>query len=207
MTRSRQDVARDLVRALRKLKTLDTGSPARTETLREVARLTVDLREHFLTPSGQPDWAARTWDYRNFIIDRYADAGYSKEESRKVQATVRYHVSPYLRQKLSPDQITDLGLRHESSVDRSREQRDARRALLRAAKEVVAPATRGGPGSADLLRSIAGALLVLQHIDPAALAEMTETDRVQAQAVLSRIEARAAQLADAAAVAGESEPV
>ncbi|MFG3710114.1 hypothetical protein [Micromonospora sp. NPDC047730] len=201
-TRSRQDLARDLVKALRKLKTLSPGDAARTEALREVARLSVDLREHFLTPSGEPDWAARTWEYRHFIVDRYSDADYSQEESRATQAAVRYHVSKYVRERLSPQEVADLGLRSESSVDRSREQRDARRALLNAARHQVAPGSEGGPGSADVLRAIAGALLVLQHIDPAALAEMTETDRVQAQAVLSRLVSRAEQLGDAAAVAG-----
>lgn len=203
-TRSRQSLAQELVRSLRSLRQLEPRDPERTETLRQVAELSVDLREHFLTPQGEPDWAARTWEYRNFITDRYTDAGYSKDEARNTQAAVRYHVSKYVREKLTPDQVADLGLRSESSVDRSREQRDARRALLNAARHsVAAPAGKETPESADVLRALAGALLVLQHVDPAALAEMNELDRVQARAVLSRLVTRAEQLGDAAAVAGE----
>lgn len=197
----RHELARRLVRTLRKLKSTGSADPGRTELLREVARLSVDLREHFVTPSGEPDWTARTWEYRNFLTDRYTDAGLSKDEARTIQAAVRYHVSKYVRERLAPEQVTALGLRPETSVDRSREQRDARRALLNAARHGLLPTDGEAPSSADVLRALAGALLILQRVESSAVSGMSELDRVQARAVLSRVEARARELSDATATA------
>ncbi|MEU4568651.1 hypothetical protein [Micromonospora sp. NPDC023956] len=195
-TRTKHDLGNALVRALQTLRNA-TDDVQRTQRLRDVASLTVDLREHFLTPKGEPDWAARTWPYREFVRERYSEAGYAGDELKSTQAAVRYHVSRMVRERLSPETIEDLGLQKESSVDRSREKRGVTKALLAAAREIPE-----GQTNADLIRSLGAALLVLERVDEKAVAELGEREKAQARTVLRKVRERAASLADAAGGAG-----
>lgn len=174
-----------LVRVLRQLRNAPTPA-ARTDLLKEVARITVDLREFFPTDSGEPDWSAKTWSYREYIRERYAEAGYTPDEARTTQTAVRYHVSTFVREKLSADELTDLGLNPESFTDRSRDKRAARAALLQAAQ---APAE--GANATAYARNIAGALLVLKSIDTRVLSDLTARERTRTRAVLEEIHERA----------------
>lgn len=189
-------VASRLLAALKALRVAaDDDRELRTQLLRQVAELSVDLREHFqVAGTGSPDWAGRSWPYRDYVRNLYSDAGYTAEEAKMTQASVRYHVGNIVRTKLGAEELEDLGLREESPVDRAREQREARNALISAATE--------SDTSADVTRAIAAALLVLQPISAGDVAALDETGRSQAATLLGRITRRAAELTRAAGGAG-----
>lgn len=144
----------------------------------------MELREHFLTAQGKPDWAATSSEYRAAIQSVYGDAGYSPEERRKVQTSVRYHSSKALRERLSPEELSEYGLRAEATPDRSREGRQKRKELVQAAK--VLASVRGRPG-AELVRSAAGAVVAVNAITAEQLAASDELVRVRVRGLLEQL--------------------
>ncbi|GAA2843952.1 hypothetical protein Acy02nite_68570 [Actinoplanes cyaneus] len=189
-TRTKHELSRDLVRALRALRNAD--SEHRLRRLREVARLTFDLREHFLTPAGEPDWAGRTWAYRNHVREQYKEAGYEADEATNTQSNVRYHISNLARTRLSEDEIASLGLRKETPVEYNRSQRATARALLEAAQ-----AAGKADDTEDVLRMLGTALLMLQKIPAATIGDMEADDRQKARGVLSKLRGIVADQLDA----------
>jgi hypothetical protein len=183
----RDDVGAALVRTLRDLRAAPDDDPARTPRLREIAQLSVDLRAHFHTADGEPDWTGRTWSYRDHLRERYREAGYGVEEARALQGAVRWHVSKYVRERLTTDQLESYSLRAASSVDRNRESRAARSALLQAA-------TAAAPDPGEVVPALAAALLTLERLSPDALAGLDDATAVQARGLLHRIAQRATEL-------------
>lgn len=196
---SKTDLGRTLVRTLRSLRNA-TSDTARTDLLRDIAQLSVDLREHFLTPQGEPDWAARTWAYREYLRACYAEAGYTPDEARTTQAAVRYHVSRYLRERLSDEELRHLGLRPEATVDRARERRAAKRALFEAA---TSPHVTGDMDGAEV-KMIASSLLLLQRVDPARLYALGDRERDTVRVILTQLARRVDVLATYVAGAAEA---
>src|SRR4051812_43452584 len=84
-----QRIQGEIVRILRALRTSE--GDRRTMLYRDLAGHMVELREHYLTPSGEPDWTGRTGAYRLGVRALYADAGYSPAERKQVQTSIRYH--------------------------------------------------------------------------------------------------------------------
>ncbi|RLK22654.1 hypothetical protein DER29_0492 [Micromonospora sp. M71_S20] len=190
MTATKDELGAALVKALRALRRVGDNRERRTELYRQVADASVDLREHFLTPdTGEPDWAGRSWAYREYVRDRYSEAGVSKDEARSIQASVRYHVSTRVRQRLTPEEVEDLGLRAENIAQRAQATRAVNSALL-------SSLGAGTPdeNNPDVSRALAGAFVVLQRITPAEVAALDGQGRSQARAVLGRLLAHAEEL-------------
>lgn len=133
--------------------------------------------------TGQPDWAGRTWAYREFIRSKYSDAGYSKDEARPIQTAVRYHTATAIRDRISAEQVEDAGLQSDDILKRERDRRNVRSAIL---ATVAAPAD---DLNADPGRSMAAALLILQRLDLAQVAALNGSAKTQARAVLARLAA------------------
>ncbi|MDG4801736.1 hypothetical protein [Micromonospora sp. WMMD980] len=187
---TRDQLAKSLVRALKALRNVRPEDKAkRTELFRHVADCTFSLREFFLV-DGEPDWSGRSWAYREFLRERYTEAGYSREESQAVQPTIRYHVSVLVRQRLEPEQVRNLGLRTEDVLGRQKEQREARKALLDVA--------RGGGANPDPGRTVAAANLMLQPLDAGTIRSLSEEERGQVRTLLARLARQVAELSAAA---------
>lgn len=180
-TRARDDLGADLVKALKALRRVGEDRERRTQLYREIARATVDLREHFLSPEGAPDWAGRTWAYREYVREQYSRAGYSRDEARPVQTSVRYHVSTRVREQLSAEELEDLGLRAEDITARMRESRELKSALL---ASLDPPNNNDSP---DVKRALAGAYLVLRRIPIAEVGALRGAAREQARTILGQI--------------------
>ena len=166
---TQDELAAALVRDLKAVRRAQKGSDRRTGLLRSIGEATVNLREFFTTNEGQPDWAGRTWTYRDFVSKLYAEAGYGKDEARTLQTTVRYHASNYLREKFTPEQLAEMGLRTESAVERSRETRKNRTGLVQAAQEAMRAQRVNGP---SVLQNISAAIVILKQTTEADIAEL-----------------------------------
>lgn len=162
MTRTKRATEAEIGRVLRALRALPRDArDRRTTLLRDLGEATADFREHFLTGEGNPDWAGRTGAYRAAIQDLYSDAGYSADEARAVQKVTRYHVANTLRERLSADDIADLGLRAETPRERQTEIRERNAAILAATAAADATKTKT---AADNLHSLRDTLSTLTHM-------------------------------------------
>ncbi|MEU8299161.1 hypothetical protein AB0C04_17990 [Micromonospora sp. NPDC048909] len=119
-----------------------TTGERRTMMLRDLAEQMVDLREHYLTPSGDPDWTGRTGAYRYAVRGLYAQAGYTPEERKVTQTATRYHVGNLVRARVSQETADALGLERTTPQDRgrlrSRRDREELRELLAEARKLLA---------------------------------------------------------------------
>ena len=176
-----QDTRSDLVGAPRRL--LFADEPDRTPLLRKVAELIAEERSHHLREDGTPDWTGRTHTYREAIRKIYDDAGYSRSEASSLQSTLRYHVGSAVRRRVEPEAAEDLGLLPESPRERSR----AYQRSLRQIQDEI--------GSS--LLTLGAVHLVLQRIDPAALADLPQRERDVATVTLADIQRRSRELRDA----------
>ncbi|TDC35721.1 hypothetical protein [Micromonospora sp. KC213] len=197
---TKDDLGDALTKSLRAIRRLgdDRGDrERRTRLYREAAGLILDLREHFrANEKGDPDWAGRTPAYRAFIRERYSEAGYRREEAKPIQTAIGYHVSVLMRERLTPEEIEDLGLRTEDVTARVRDRRKVQSAML-----ATLDTTEGTP---DAVRSLAGALAVLRRIAPDDLAALDGAAVAQARAVLTRLTDRVAELSRLAAAASDA---
>lgn len=106
----------------------------KTGLARAIAETFVDIREHFVNDeTGNPDWRGKTYPYRQMIGEIFSGANVPKDDASKIQAALRYHVGNVLRDRLSEDELDDLGLRAETPRRRSQQRRESRTALLYAA--------------------------------------------------------------------------
>ncbi|MDG4792714.1 hypothetical protein [Micromonospora sp. WMMD1082] len=201
MSDARDELSETLVKTLRALRRTaaaieragrevpDDLTARRTALYREAAQWAFDLREYFLTAENEPDWSGRTGAYKAHLRDLYDRAGYSREDAATVQVAVRYHLGRLVRDRLGAATVTELGLTPGGYVERKREARQATLAEL--------DAVRNAASSPDVSRAIAGALVVLQRVSVAEVAELHGTARTQARTVLSRLVRRAEELREA----------
>ncbi|MET7667149.1 hypothetical protein [Micromonospora luteifusca] len=149
MAGSKQHIEREIVRILRA--TRQTTGERRTILLRDLAEQMVDLREHYPTPSGDPDWTGRGGVYRYAVRDLYVQAGYSPEERKLTQTSTRYHVGNLVRARVSQGTADALGLVPITPKDRSRlrsrRDRDELRELLAEARELLAAQKKATGGA------------------------------------------------------------
>ena len=174
----------------------DPEAPDRTNTLREIARRFVSLRECFLTSDGEPDWRGATYAYKRAVGEIYSMAGPSREEQYRVANTVRYHVGEVLREQLDEATIEELGLRQASPRERSVEKRERERELL----DVMRGPGEGGP--IDPLRGAAAAYGALSHIAAEDVAALTEAQRRRLSASLTKVSAECRRVRGAVRDAG-----
>ncbi|MEU5906555.1 hypothetical protein [Micromonospora sp. NPDC047527] len=149
MAASKQQIEREILRILRAAR--QTTGERRTILLRDLAEQMVDLREHYLTTSGDPDWTGRTGLYRYAVRELYAQAGYSPDERKTTQTSTRYHVGNLVRTRVSQETADALGLGRASPQDRSRmrsrRDRDELRELLAEARELLAAQKKNTGGA------------------------------------------------------------
>ncbi|WDS52131.1 hypothetical protein SEA_UTZCHIPS_25 [Microbacterium phage UtzChips] len=99
----------------------------RTLFAKEVAEALIEARTHFVTRDGKPGYLGRSGDYRAFVAEALTEAGVPRENRAALQAAIRYHVSPLLRERFG-EEVEALGLEPGSSVERARrrKERDSR---------------------------------------------------------------------------------
>ncbi len=99
----------------------------RTMAARAAAVALVDARPHFQMRDGSPDLLGRSAEYREFVTRAQDEAGVPRDDRASVQAAIRYHVSPLLRERHAKE-VEALGLSAGSSVERGRrrKERDSR---------------------------------------------------------------------------------
>ncbi|MEV1157746.1 hypothetical protein AB0J27_20340 [Micromonospora chokoriensis] len=185
-------IAGEVVRRLRALRAA-TGRERRTTLAREVAALSVDLREFYLV-DGRPDYAGRSHAYLSTMRDLWSKAGYTDAEERdRAQAQVRYHVGNIVRDRIPADDLEAAGLQAPSPRGQSVNRHRARSALA-----VAATSAPIGDTDADLVRAVGAALAILERLEATRVSVLDGRERRLVVAALGRIEDRAAALREAA---------
>lgn len=146
--------------------------PERTLHAKEVAEALIDARTHFFTRDGEPDYLGRSHEYRAWVSSALDAASVPKADRSSLQAAIRYHVSPMLRDRFG-DEVSALGLEPGSTVERARrrKERDARLIglfsgggevtelddvlLIAAASRLAVRRVSGLPGADDSNRALA----------------------------------------------------
>lgn len=105
------------------------------ELLRAAADLMIELRSQINTADGEPDWRGSTYEYRMAIGEALGGAGVPYEDRVRFGNSMRYHISNSLRDRLTPEQVAELGMKTANALRRSQLNRDERRAELTAARE------------------------------------------------------------------------
>lgn len=142
-----------------------------TEELRAAAQALVDAREHFHTKTGDTDWTGRSHAYRQWVRDVYATARVPAEDLTRVQTAVRYHVNNIIHDRLDPETLESIGLRAESTRERSMEQRAQKSDTLR----LVEP---GAPFKPEDMPAVARILAdMARRIDPETLKGLSNGER------------------------------
>jgi hypothetical protein len=190
----------EVVRLLRALRSLAPDDrDRRTLLLRDLGDASVSLREHFLTATGDPDWAGRTGAYRAAVADLYGEAGYRPDDAKVMQKLARYHIANTLRERLSAEDIEAMGLRAETPAQRQAEQRERHAAVL-AAATAAAGDSHGVPVSPEeRLAYLRGVLATLNAVRPLTAAQRADMDYVKhyrtARRLLEQIAARSQHIA------------
>lgn len=145
-----------IVRGMMLVRECTAVREGRTRSLRELARVVVELRVRSVTVDGRADWTGRSVEYRQAvgrIYDEIPDA-----DQVTIQNALRYHVGAVLREVAPAAELTALGLQATTPGERSRL---ARESLRQAARGNVPHLDRAGLLSAlesadgDTLRAVA----------------------------------------------------
>ncbi|AWY06659.1 hypothetical protein SEA_ZETA1847_25 [Microbacterium phage Zeta1847] len=103
--------------------------PLRTMGTKQAAAALVEARELFQTREGEPDLLGQSYDYREWVSAALDKAGVPKADRTNLQAAIRHHVSPMLREKYG-DELKRRGLEPGSTVERRRSRRNHDAKLL-----------------------------------------------------------------------------
>lgn len=163
-----------------------TEAEARTPLTRELAALLVEARSHFEDAEGDTDWKGKTYPYRQWVREVFDDAHLTGEESKRVQAAIRYHVGAVLRDRLDPEEQERIGLIPQTPRERSSERRQTRSAVLNAlnARDVA-----GGS-----LMAVTAMHAIAQRVDREDLAALEGSEREVAVATLKDLDRRTKDL-------------
>jgi hypothetical protein len=165
----------------------------RTELLRAVAADFVDLREQYITPEGEPDWGGKSYAYRQIVGEIYSDAGVQRGDRSSVRAAIGYHVGNVLRERLSPEELDDLGFRTLSPRDRSVEKREKQNAVLGMFRTGPAPSTVD-----EAMHAFTAAKALLARVPDEAVVGARAEERRAVVELLSEVSDEAARLTAAA---------
>ena len=177
-----------VVKLLRKA--INAEGDDRAELLKQVAFDLVEARQHFPHEDGDVDWRGRSYAYRTFVGSCYSGLGVSGDDLASLKASVRYHVSTALRERLVVEGVdpADVGLRPMSARDRASEMRAVRTAAVHEA--------RGGAyGDArDSFGALRAAHHLLRGLDENALFQPQSKRRDEAVRLVQEIQVRAVGL-------------
>lgn len=105
--------------------------PYYTPEMVAAAKKIIELRQTFLTRSGEPDILGSTYAYRRSFGDMMTEAGITGADRTRVSSSLRYHIGNVLRETLSPEEVADLGLVKSSPRETAKKSYDRRAALWR----------------------------------------------------------------------------
>lgn len=143
MTATRAQVEAKFRRLLLALKALPATDKERHAVLaRDAAAAAIDIRERYLLPDGSPDWAGRTWAYRDCLHRLYDEAKYTPQERSATAATLRYHVGNMLRDRLTSVELEAHGVTAPSPRKRQAARRQRASVQRRMASYRNLPETR-----------------------------------------------------------------
>lgn len=151
----------------------------RTDLLRQAADALVGARALFYTADGSPDWRGRSYAYRRWVGDVYTEARIPREDLPTIQASVRYHVGNALRERLSSEELAEIGLRPVGPRERSVEKRTRQAHTLELFE--------GGPivDAEDAEEALVVVARILRRIDGDALRSLPAARRREIVAVLT----------------------
>ncbi|UYL87631.1 hypothetical protein SEA_VRESIDENCE_26 [Arthrobacter phage VResidence] len=170
-------------------KSLTATDNVRTDLLRDAARYFIDARQHFFTREGEPDWLGRTYAYRTWVREVMSAAHVPADTVTSLQAAIRYHSGNVLRDRLSEEEVDDLGLRKESPKERSVEKRERSSSTMNI--------FGGGAeltSAEDILQLCTLTLRALARVNAASIAKLPAKERKLARAALRRVADRAEEL-------------
>lgn len=152
----------------------------RTDLLKELAVIIVELREEHHIADGRPDLAGRSAPYRAAIARIYERARMSSDAKTRdaVQTAIRYHVGNLLRERYSEDELAAAGLSNVSPKDR----RDTERGLL----TLIGETLRSGKDDPRVV--VAAALSMLEQIEPEHFERAGSTKAKAAKKVLQQLD-------------------
>lgn len=155
----------------------------RTDRLKELAELVVQLRGEHTLEDGRKDWSGRSPAYRQSMADLYTRAKVPTEKLDTVQAALRYHVGNLLREHAQGEELAAVGL---SAVAPKKRLATARKAL-QAQRRESAPRQ-------DVARLATHAQALLEFIDADAIPDLPKERAVAARIALEAVQALSAQL-------------
>lgn len=155
----------------------------RTDRLRDLAEIVVELRGAHHLDDGRPDWGGRSAAYRQTMADVYARARVPEERLDTVQAALRYHVGNLLRERASADELEAVGLSPVAPKTRLANER----AALAAQRALSAPPQ-------DVARLTAYALALLRFVDPSKIPDLPPERAVASRLALEAAQERAQEL-------------
>lgn len=160
---------------------------SRTDLLKEVAELVIQLRRSYTLEDGRADWSGRSPAYRAAIMEIYERGRVPRDRYDTVQAALRYHVGNLLRERVPVEELAAVGLSKVAPRERINRTRDVVAAL---AEDGSVASITGDP-----IRLVTHAEALLDFVDPDRLAELKGKERVAARHGLRHLSARAAELA------------
>lgn len=162
----------------------------RTDYLKALAEVIVALREQF-DYEGRPDWAGRSWEYRTTVASIYEMAGIPPSSTDGLQSSLRYHVGNLLRERLTPEQLSEAGLLVQSPRERVAEQRTE----AAVARIVVNPDGGGGPIRGRTPARLESLYLALEQVAKDIRARQVSLDGDDYDAVMDLLSDLSAQAA------------
>ena len=111
MDKNREDLIDQIAEHLRTA--VKMGSPVDpyyTPEMLRAAETILELRRTFLTRSGEPDILGTSYAYRQAFGEAMTRAGLQGHDRTRAGSSMRYHIGNLLRERLSPEEIKELGL-------------------------------------------------------------------------------------------------
>lgn len=154
-----------------------------TASMHAAADALVDMRMIYTNRDGKPDLAGSSFEYRQAVSDGLADAGVSAGERSKVMAALRYHVGNRVRERFTPEELSEYGLHANSPHERQRAEREMLSRIIRTATSPRAEVT-------DLEEAVKTIAMAAQMLENIKLGRLTKADRKALEPQLARIRHR-----------------
>lgn len=163
----------------------------RTDLLKQLAELIVELRSRHTLEDGTPDWSGRTPEYRQAISEIYRRGGVPESLNDTIQAALRYHVGNLLRNRAPQTELKHVGLTSTSPKERMLRQR--RELTTLRDQDRVSRAT-GKKRRPDLLSALSVAQDLLYNYGPEDIRGLTAEDAKEARVFVEAINSEVSRL-------------